>query len=38
MSFTMKQPNQTLEPTPVGTFRSAFAVDIIPLAWLSFGR
>jgi hypothetical protein len=28
-------PNQSPEPTPIGT---AFTIDIIILAWLSFGR
>ena len=32
------QPNNALEPTPVGAFGSAFAVDIIGPAWLSLGR
>jgi hypothetical protein len=34
-------PNTALEPTPDGVTRlrdSAFAVDIIHLVWLSFGR
>jgi hypothetical protein len=33
-----KMPNQSLEPTPVGRFSSAFAVDIARPAWLSSGR
>jgi predicted protein tyrosine phosphatase len=32
------QPNKALEPTPVGAFSSAFAVDITSPAWLSLGR
>jgi hypothetical protein len=31
-------PNNALEPTPVGAFSSAFAVDITGPAWLSLGR
>ena len=31
-------PDQALQPTPVGRFSSAFAVDIARPAWLSSGR
>ena len=33
-----EQPNKALEPTPVGAFSSAFAVDITSPAWLSLSR
>jgi hypothetical protein len=31
-------PNHSLQPTPVGRLSSAFAVDIIGPAWLTFAR
>src|SRR5882724_9135016 len=34
----MMRPNHALEPTPVGRFSSAFAVDIIGPAWLNLSR
>jgi hypothetical protein len=34
----MTWPNQSAEPTAIGTFSSAIAVDITPSARLSSGR
>jgi hypothetical protein len=36
--ITMMQPNNSLQPTPVGRLSSAFAVNILSPAWLSFIR
>lgn len=36
--MTIDAPNNALEPTPIGAFRSAFAVDITGPAWASLIR
>jgi hypothetical protein len=36
ISMIFTQPKTSLEPTPVGAFRSAFAFDIGGPAWLSW--
>jgi hypothetical protein len=36
--MTIDAPNNALEPTPIGTFSSAFAVDITGLVWVSLIR